>query len=181
MANLEPVNIMMNPEKWEECITLAERIPNECHNVSLALQPLMEGLGENETVYPYSKEEHNILDRQHHLYGKHIKWNTNFPVPRGAMRIINTDNNTSEISAPHRFISNKTNNWSGWHCYAGLENLIIDWDGGIFRGWCKQGPSIGNVFKTFQLPVSPHLCSKTFCHCNFDIMCKKEKNEFTIS
>ena len=133
------VNIMMNPEKWEECITLAERIPNECHNVSLALQPLMEGLGENETVYPYSKEEHNILDRQHHLYGKHIKWNTNFPVPRGAMRIINTDNNTSEISAPHRFISNKTNNWSGWHCYAGLENLIIDWDGGIFRGWCKQG------------------------------------------
>ena len=44
------VNIMMNPESWEECVELAERIPEECHNVSLALQPLMEGLGERKVL-----------------------------------------------------------------------------------------------------------------------------------
>jgi MoaA/NifB/PqqE/SkfB family radical SAM enzyme len=170
------VNIMMNPDTWDECIQLAERIPNECLNVSLALQPLMEGLGEEETVFPYTEEQQQVLDRQHHLYGQHIKWNTNFLIPRGAMKMIDLENDKSEISSAHRLIANKMNNWSGWRCYAGLENLVVDHDGSLWRGWCREGGELGNMYGSYELPTIPVLCTKKFCHCNFDIMCKKEKN-----
>ena len=169
------VNIMMNPDTWDECIQLAERIPNECHNISLALQPLMEGLGEEETVFSYTEEQQQVLDRQHHLYGQHIKWNTNFPVPRGAMEMRDTKNSKKEISSAHRLIANKINDWSGWYCYAGIENLVVDWDGSLWRGWCREGGSLGNVYEECHLPSKPILCKKSFCHCNFDIMCKKEQ------
>jgi len=169
------VNIMMNPDKWQDCITVAEKVTNECQNVSLALQPLMQGLGAEETVFPYTTEQQEILDKQHHIYGSKIKWTKEFKVPRGAMKMIETVSNKSEISSAHRLISNKMNNWSGWKCYAGLENLVIDWDGTILRGWCRVGSKIGNVYTDYVLPTKPVLCNKKFCHCNFDIMCKKEK------
>ena len=169
------VNIMMNPSHWDECIDLAEKIVDNCNNISLALQPLMEGLGEEETVFPYSEKENFILDKQHHLYGQHIKWDTSFPVPRGAMEMIDTENDKKEISSAHRLISNKINDWSDWDCYAGLENLIIDWDGEVLRGWCREGGSLGNVYTEVVLPDDPIKCSKSFCHCGIDIMCKKIK------
>ena len=89
--------------------------------------------------------------------------------------MIDTSTNKKEISSAHRLIANKVNDWSNWNCYAGLENLVIDWDGSMWRGWCREGGSLGNVYEACELPVKPILCSKTFCHCNFDIMCKKEK------
>lgn len=169
------VNIMMNPDKWEDCITVAEKITHECTNVSLALQPLMQGLGAEETVFPYTPEQQEVLDRQHHLYGSKIKWTKKFNVPRGAMKMIDTVSNKSEISSAHRLISNNMNNWSGWECYAGLENLVIDWDGSILRGWCRVGSTIGNAYSSYILPDKPVLCNKKFCHCNLDIMSKKVK------
>ena len=100
------VNIMMNPDKWQDCIEVAEKVTNECENVSLALQPLMQGLGAEETVFPYTKEQQKVLDRQHHLYGSKIKWTKNFKVPRGAMKMIDTKINNPTKS---RLISNKMN------------------------------------------------------------------------
>ena len=169
------VNIMMDPNHWDKCIDLAEKIVDNCNNVSLALQPLMEGLGEEETVFPYSEKENFIFDKQHHLYGQHIKWNTNFPVPRGAMEMIDTKTDKKQINSVQRLIANKENDWSGWYCYAGLENLIVDWDGEVLRGWCREGGSLGNVYTEVNLPDDPIKCSKSFCHCGIDIMCKKIK------
>ncbi len=63
-----------------------------------------------------------------------------------------------------------------WNCYAGIEQLIVDMDGSIYRGWCKEGGVIGNINnKDLNLPSDPVVCTKTMCHCNFDIMCTKEK------
>jgi len=88
--------------------------------------------------------------------------------------MINVDG-TSQISSAHRFISTKTNDWSGWKCYAGVEQLIVDMDGSIYRGWCKEGGAIGKIDDAvINLPSDPIICSKTMCHCNFDIMSTKE-------
>ena len=169
------VNIMMDPQNWDNCITLAERIPQECKNISLALQPLMEELGAFETVYKYTEEQQEVLDRQHHLYGSKIKWDVNHSVPRGAMNMIDTKNQLSEISSAHRLISNNLNDWSEWWCWAGMENFVVDHDGSLWRGWCREGGSLGNFYREITLPEEPWLCKKGFCHCNYDIMCKKEK------
>jgi hypothetical protein len=139
----------------------------------MALQPLIHDFGD--TLYNYSEFQKKIFDKQHELITKHIKFDQSFDYYRGAMKMVNEEGQ-SMISSAHRFISDKTNDWSNWNCYAGVEQLIVDMDGSIYRGWCKMGGAIGNIADhVFDLPTEPIQCQKTMCHCNFDIMCTKEK------
>mgnify|MGYP007020039300 CR=1 FL=1 len=45
----------------------------------------------------------------------------------------------------------------------------------MWRGWCRVGGHVGYIQYPEQVkfPVAPIRCNKSFCHCNFDIMCKK--------
>ena len=166
------VNIMMDPEKFEFCIAVANKVKN-CGNISMALQPLIHDFGD--TLFDYTELQKKIFDKQHELISKHIKFTKTFDYYRGAMKMVD-ESGQSKISSAHRFISEKTNDWSGWRCYAGIEQLIVDMDGSIFRGWCKEDGKIGHIDDSkLELPVQPIVCTKSMCHCNFDIMCTKEK------
>ena len=166
------VNIMMSPEKFEQCYELADKV-KDLGNISMALQPLIHDFGD--TLYDYTDYQKKVFERQHELMTKHIKFTKSFDYYRGAMKVVKEDG-TGYVSSAHRFISEKTNDWSGWKCYAGVEQLIVDMDGKIYRGWCKEGGSVGHITDTnLNLPSAPIVCSKTMCHCNFDIMSTKEK------
>jgi MoaA/NifB/PqqE/SkfB family radical SAM enzyme len=166
------VNIMMSPEKFDHCYAVANKVKN-LGNISMALQPLIVDFGDQ--LYEYNVFQKKIFDKQHELITKHIKFTKTFDYYRGAMRVLHPDG-TSQVSSAHRFIGSKTNDWSGWNCYAGIEQLIVDMDGSIHRGWCKEGSPIGNVSDAeINLPKEPVVCTKTMCHCNFDIMSTKEK------
>ena len=91
------------------------------------------------------------------------------------MKAIYSDN-TTKVTSAHRFINEGTNNWSGWNCWVGVEQLIVDMDGHYYRGWCKVGGRLGKIdVLPLHFPTAPVLCNKTMCHCNFDIMSTKEK------
>jgi MoaA/NifB/PqqE/SkfB family radical SAM enzyme len=172
------VNIMMSPEQFDYCYAVANKV-KDLGNVSMALQPLIHDFGD--TLYDYTDFQKNIFDKQHKLITEHIKYTKSFPYYRGAMRKVFSDD-TTQVSSAHRFISQKENNWSGWDCYAGIEQLIVDMDGSIFVGWCKVGGRIGHIADTnLELPSKPIRCTKTMCHCNFDIMSTKIKRSDTIS
>ena len=165
------VNIMMSPEKFDYCYAVANKIKN-LGNISMALQPLVVDFGE--VLYEYNDFQKKVFEKQHELIVKHIKHTKQFDYYRGAMRMVDTAGN-HKVAGAHRFISEKANDWSGWKCYAGVEQLIVDMDGTIRRGWCKVGENIGNIHDaTLLLPTEPVVCNKTMCHCNFDIMCTKE-------
>lgn len=165
------VNVMMSPERFEYCYAVANKVKS-LGNISMALQPLIHDFGD--TVFDYTQQQKNIFDKQHELITKHIKFSKSFEYYRGAMKMIYPDG-TSQVSSAHRFISFKTNDWSGWKCYSGVEQIIVDMDGGIYRGWCKVGNGIGNIMDSnLALPKDPVICNKTMCHCNFDIMSTKE-------
>lgn len=166
------VNIMMSPDKFDFCYEIANKVKT-IENISMALQPLIHDFGD--TLYDYSAEQKQIFEKQHELIVKHIKYTKKFYYYRGAMKIIKTDSSGPVLSA-HRFISEKTNDWSGWKCYAGVEQLIVDMDGHYYRGWCKVGGRLGRIDdQELVFPSDPVVCNKTMCHCNFDIMCTKEK------
>jgi MoaA/NifB/PqqE/SkfB family radical SAM enzyme len=166
------VNIMMSPEKFEFCYEIADKV-KDLGNLSMALQPLIHDFGE--VLYDYDDFQKKIFEKQHELISKHIKFTKEFEYYRGAMKVVYPDG-THQVSSAHRFIGLKINDWSGWHCYAGIEQLIVDMDGKIFRGWCKEGGPIGHIAaENLDLPNAPIICTKTMCHCNFDIMCTKEK------
>lgn len=165
------VNIMMSPDKFEYCYSVANKI-KDLGNISMALQPLIHDFGDK--LFDYNEFQNNILEKQHELITKHIKFNRSFDYYRGAMKMIGPEK--TRVQSAHKFISEKQNNWFGWDCYAGVEQLIVDMDGSIYRGWCKVGGLIGNIADTnLQLPTKPISCNKTMCHCNFDIMSTKEK------
>jgi MoaA/NifB/PqqE/SkfB family radical SAM enzyme len=165
------VNIMMSPEKFDFCFDVAKKI-KEVGNVSIALQPLIHDFGD--TLYDYTDEQKEIFNSQQDLL-KDIKFDNNFEHYRGAMKKVFPDGKTQMVSA-HGFIANGSNNWFGWNCYAGVEQLIVDRDGSIHRGWCKVGDPIGYIWDNdIAFPTAPIVCNKIMCHCNYDIMSTKEK------
>ena len=91
------------------------------------------------------------------------------------MDMVDTERNLRENKAAHRFIATNDNDWSGWECYAGVEQIIVDFDGSVWRGWCRVGGKVGWIHdpSQIQFPTEPILCNKTYCHCNFDIMSTK--------
>lgn len=62
------------------------------------------------------------------------------------------------------------NKYKGWSCYAGIESLMINWDGDVHRATCRVGGSLGNIYTgTFLQPVAPVTCDRNFCTCAADI------------
>lgn len=167
------VNIMMKPEVFNELYELSTKLI-KINNISIALQPLLINFGEK--VYPYNEYQNHILNKQHELLFKHIKHKKTFDIYRGAMSMINDDLNTKINISPHQLISENKNKWKGWNCSAGLEQIVVDKDGLIYRGWCHEGGKLGHVTDDFiSFPTEQIICNKNACHCNFDIMCTKEK------
>lgn len=67
-------------------------------------------------------------------------------------------------------IKHKWNQFEGWSCNAGLESLMINWDGDVHRATCRVGGSVGNIYKgTFEVPNDPIVCTRKWCTCVADI------------
>lgn len=62
------------------------------------------------------------------------------------------------------------NKYKDWKCYAGIESLMINWDGEVHRATCRVGGSLGNIYTgTFLQPNDPVICDRNFCTCAADI------------
>ncbi len=70
------------------------------------------------------------------------------------------------------------NKYKGWTCYAGIESLMINWDGDVHRATCRVGGRLGNIYEgTFDVPSEPIVCDRNFCTCAADIpLTKYDKN-----
>ena len=165
------VNLMMHPDHFDLCISVVEELVKDVPNVSIALQPLLVDF--KDELYKYTDEQMKIIDDQFELFGSRVRWTKDWPIFRGAMKLVGGEKQMT--SSAHRFISEGVNRWKGWRCYAGVEQIVIDTDGRIWRGWCLEGGSLGFIENYIKLPEEPIICSRDYCHCNFDIMCTKEK------
>jgi len=62
------------------------------------------------------------------------------------------------------------NKYKDWTCNAGIESLMINWDGDVHRATCRVGGSLGNIYEgTFLQPLNPVICDRNFCTCAADI------------
>ncbi|CAB4126061.1 COG0535 Predicted Fe-S oxidoreductases [uncultured Caudovirales phage] len=68
------------------------------------------------------------------------------------------------------------NKFKGWSCNAGIESLMINWDGDVHRATCRVGGSLGNIYEgNFTVPTEPIICDRNFCTCASDIPLTKIK------
>jgi MoaA/NifB/PqqE/SkfB family radical SAM enzyme len=62
------------------------------------------------------------------------------------------------------------NKYKDWKCYAGIESLMINWDGDVHRATCRVGGSLGNIYQgTFTVPSEAVTCTRDWCTCAADI------------
>ena len=62
------------------------------------------------------------------------------------------------------------NKYKDWTCNAGIESLMINWDGDVHRATCRVGGSLGNIYEgNFVAPSIPVTCDRNFCTCAADI------------
>jgi MoaA/NifB/PqqE/SkfB family radical SAM enzyme len=72
----------------------------------------------------------------------------------------------------------KKNQYKGWSCNAGIESLMINWDGDVHRATCRVGGSLGNIYEdNFVAPSNPVTCDRNFCTCAADIPLTKVSND----
>ena len=70
------------------------------------------------------------------------------------------------------------NKFNGWTCNAGIESLMINWDGVVHRATCRVGGSLGNIYEgDFVAPSEPVTCDRNFCTCAADIPITKVSND----
>lgn len=76
----------------------------------------------------------------------------------------------SEVIHSNDVIKLHLNKYKGWSCNAGIESLMINWDGEVHRATCRVGGSLGNIYTdTFLQPEDPVICTRNFCTCAADI------------
>lgn len=164
------VNIMMLPEKFDLCRELAHWVSRETQDVTLAVQPLLVNFGSR--FFPYTDEQMQFLKT-----GQPPVKLTKEPVKyRGALYKI-LENGERRLTTGQQLVSSGENNWKGWKCWVGVKQLVVDFSGNVYRGWCFEGGKLGNVneLESIKFPTEPIRCRKSFCHCILDVMNRREE------
>lgn len=73
------------------------------------------------------------------------------------------------------------NNYKGHLCWAGVDQIVIDYFGYVYRGWCHAHGSLGNVFDAPPvLDKLPKVCPYKICKNSFDLEAKKSVNSWGL-
>ncbi|GLS05428.1 hypothetical protein GCM10007860_25810 [Chitiniphilus shinanonensis] len=174
-ANLH-INVMMLPERFDECLSLAQQMRDEVQ-CSIALQPLFHGFGSGGISgrFAYTVEQEAVM--QSFTGNEPTKA---IPQPRGVMLVTHQDGSVVRKTAFDLLVAGETN-FQGWDCHAGIENIIVTFQGEIYRAWCMQDGPIGSIFDDIlTLPAEPTRCRTTICQCGIDI-CSTKARQAVIS
>ena len=119
----------------------------------------------------WTEGDHNVFDDMRYD-GKDLEW----IISQDATVKPNCRINDEEVIHANDVIKLHKNNFKDWSCNAGLESLMINWDGDVHRATCRVGGSLGNIYTgTFNIPTSPIICTRDSCTCAADIPLTKFK------
>jgi len=165
------VNIMMLPSRFSECLLFAVEL-RERVNCGISLQPLYHGFGSGgiSSRFEYTEDQEHIM--ANFCGNQIIKC---IPDPRGSLDVVNLYG-IEERKSTFELLVNQQTNFIGWHCNAGIENIIITFEGDIYRAWCMQDEPIGSLYdETLNLPKKSTLCRTEICQCGPDICSSKSR------
>lgn len=120
----------------------------------------------------WTEGDHNIFDDMRYD-GKDLEWLLN----QDATAKPNCRVDNDKIIHANDIIKQRQNQFKGWSCNAGIESLMINWDGDVHRATCRVGGSLGNIYTgTFVVPTDPVICTRDWCTCAADIPLTKYTN-----
>lgn len=118
----------------------------------------------------WTEGDHNVFDDMKYD-GNDLEWLLNQESTAKPNVLIND----KDIVHANDIIKLHQNNFKGWTCNAGIESLMINWDGEVHRATCRVGGSLGNIYQgTFTIPSEPIICTRDWCTCAADIPISKQ-------
>lgn len=170
--------IMMDPANWETSVSMVEKCKAES----------------KENWFISAMEVHSEIkytEEQKNYFEKHDKRRPNiFRILKDEMhqlimpspKVVLANGKTKKID--RNWISvNGLNNFEGWMCNIGIENINIQKDG-IITGTCLEIPfgeeNYYNIYdkdfsKNFNPTLQPVKCTKTGCYCQPEMLMNKFK------
>lgn len=119
----------------------------------------------------WTEGDHNVFDDLRYN-GNDLEW----ILSKDATATPNCIVDDTETVHANDIIKHHRNQFKGWTCNAGIESLMINWDGEVHRATCRVGGSLGNIYQgTFSVPSQPIVCSRDWCTCAADIPLTKVK------
>lgn len=116
-------------------------------------------------------ERHDWFDDMKYI-GNDLQWIMN----NNATAQPNTLIDDVELAHANDLIKEHRNRFKDWNCRAGIESLMINWDGEVHRATCRVGGSLGNIYQgTFEIPSDPVICTRDWCTCAADVNITKWK------
>lgn len=146
------VNVMAHPDKMKEVRWTAEHFDSVY--VKYAIRRIR-----------WTEGDHNIFDDM-----RYDQNDLDWILSKDATVNSNTVIDDVELMHANDIIKSHRNHFKGWTCMAGLESLMINWDGEVHRATCRVGGSLGNIYTgTFEIPTDPIICTRDSCTCAADI------------
>jgi MoaA/NifB/PqqE/SkfB family radical SAM enzyme len=119
----------------------------------------------------WTEGDHNVFDDMRYD-GNDLEW----IIAQDATVKPNCRIDDEQVMHANDVIKLHKNNFKGWKCNAGIESLMINWDGDVHRATCRVGGSLGNIYTgTFTVPTEHIICTRNSCTCAADIPLSKEK------
>lgn len=94
--------------------------------------------------------------------------------PGKPLRVYNSTGEFCDYSTDE-FVGGRQNQFHGWLCGIGTDNLHINMDGDIYGGSCRVGGKYGNIFSDFTIPENWTQCNRKLCACGADLFIPKCK------
>lgn len=115
----------------------------------------------------WTEEDHNLFDDMRYNYDD-LDWILEREATVKSNCVI--DDDPKKMYHANDIIKLHLNKYKGWTCNAGLESLMINWDGDVHRATCRVGGSLGNIYSgDFIVPIEPITCTRDNCTCAADI------------
>jgi MoaA/NifB/PqqE/SkfB family radical SAM enzyme len=115
----------------------------------------------------WTEDDHNLFDDMRYNLND-LEWILENNATVEANCVI--DDNPVKMYHANDIIKLHMNKYKGWTCNAGIESLMINWDGEVHRATCRVGGSLGNIYTgTFNVPTEPVVCTRDNCTCAADI------------
>jgi MoaA/NifB/PqqE/SkfB family radical SAM enzyme len=149
------VNLNMLKDTWEDSQAVYDKIQLKWPQIRLNRRMLFDDPVFNTSPQEYTQEQIVQLKKQH----------GDIKITTGA-NVEYTDYQTLVLECRNKF--------KGYECWAGIEQVVVDAWGRVYRGHCRQGGFMGNIKdKNIVWPTQPKPCTLDACRNSFDILATK--------
>lgn len=171
------VNVVMHPLQLDKCFNFLDKFTEAHPEVTLDTK-IVRVLHGDITHPDYTKESiQQVLDYKQRLNKKPAQVvKKPFLGKSVTMKLTEPGKDSRLISCQEEILKgqNGYNNFDGWECYIGVESLMIDFDGKVYKGYCQMDGAIGTI-PNFEVPADPVICNylPKRCTCNLDFATTK--------